>query len=55
MPQHVRVRLKGEFGLNPRPFNHARESSRAKRRAALGGEHERRFWLLLALEPPQGS
>jgi hypothetical protein len=55
MPQHVRMRLKGELSHNPSPFNHARESSRAKRRAALGREHEWRLRLLLALEPPQGA
>jgi len=47
--QHVRMRLKGELGLDPSALNHAREPGRAKRGAALGGEHERRFRLLLTL------
>jgi hypothetical protein len=32
VPQHVRVRLKGELGLPARPFDHAGEASRTKRR-----------------------
>jgi hypothetical protein len=39
----------------PRPFNHARESSRAKGRAALGREYEWRVRLLLTLKAPQGA
>jgi len=45
--QHVWMGLKSELGLGAGPFNHPGESGRTKRRAALGGEHERRFRLLL--------
>ena len=55
MPEHVRMRLKGELGLDPSALNHAREPSRAKRRAALGGERECRFRLLLALKSAQSA
>jgi hypothetical protein len=55
MPQHVRMRLKGELGLNPSALNHAGESSGAKRSATFGGEHERRFRFLLTLKSPQST
>jgi len=53
MPQHVRVDLEAELGLGPGAFHHAGETGRGERRAALAGEHERRLWLLLALEASQ--
>jgi hypothetical protein len=51
--QHMRMRLKAELGLHARGLDHAGEASGAERRAALRGEDERRFRLLLALQPPQ--
>src|ERR1017187_5345248 len=53
MPKHVRVRLEGQLGLPPRPFNHAGEASGAERRSPFRGEHEGRLGPLFALEPPQ--
>jgi hypothetical protein len=55
MSQHVRMRLKGELGLDPSALNHARESSRAKGRTALGREYEWRLRLLLTLKSPQSA
>ena len=53
MPQHVRVCLKRELGLDPCPLDHPREPGSAKGCPTLGGEHKRRLGLLLAFEPPQ--
>jgi len=39
VPQHVRVRLKGELGLPARPFDHAGEASRTKRRPPVRTEN----------------
>ena len=50
MPQHVRVCLEGELGLDPCPLDHAREPGSAEGCPALRGEHEGRLGLLLALE-----
>ena len=55
VPQHVRVRLEAKLASLP-----ARSTMRAKpaggeRCAPLGGEHEGRLRLLLALEPPQSA
>ncbi len=47
------VYFEPNLGLDARALDHAGEASRAERRAALGGEDERRFRLLLALQPPQ--
>src|SRR5262249_18897160 len=51
MPQHVRVRLECELGLDRCPFHHAGEPGSAERCPALRGEHEGRLGLLLTLEP----
>src|SRR5262245_63225012 len=51
MPQHVRVRLECEFGLDRCPFHHAGEPGSAERCPALRGEHEGRLGLLLTLAP----
>src|SRR5262249_61795028 len=55
MPQHVRVRLKAELGLDPCPLHHAGKSGRGERRSSLRGKHKGRFWLLLALQPSERS
>jgi hypothetical protein len=55
MPEHVWMGFEAKLGPGASPVDHAGESSRAKRSATLGGEHERRFRLLLTLESPQGS
>jgi hypothetical protein len=55
VPQHVRVRLEPKSGFGARALDHAGETSRREWSAPLRGEHERRFGLLLALEPPQGT
>jgi hypothetical protein len=51
VPEHVRVRLEDQLGHLSSSLDHSREASSRKRRAALRGEHEGRFRLLLALEP----
>jgi hypothetical protein len=50
----VRVCLKSKLRIDPCPLDHASEPSSTERCPALRGEHERRLWLLLALQPPQG-
>jgi hypothetical protein len=55
VPQHVRVRLEPKSGFGARALDHAGETSRREWSAPLRGEHERRFGLLLALEPTQGT
>ncbi len=52
VPEHVRVSLKAQLGLYPRPLDPARKSSGAKGGATLRREHEGRLRLLLALKPP---
>ena len=47
MPEHVWMGLKAKLRPGAGAFDHARESRRAKGCVALGGEHERRFRLLL--------
>jgi hypothetical protein len=49
MAQHVRMRLEAKLGRFTSALDHAGESGRRERRAALRGEHERRFRVLLAL------
>jgi hypothetical protein len=51
VPEHVRVRLEDQLGHLSSSLDHSREASSRKGRAALRGEHEGRFRLLLALEP----
>ena len=41
VPEHLRVRLEGQLGLPARPFDHAGEASRTKRRSSFRGEYER--------------
>jgi hypothetical protein len=53
MAQHVQMALAPKLGRSARALHHAAEASPGERRATLRGEHERRFWLLFALEPPQ--
>ena len=55
MPQHVGMRLEPKSGFGARALDHAGETSRREWSAPLRGEHERRFGLLLAPEPPQGT
>lgn len=50
MSQHVRVGLEAKLGFDPRPLHHPGKSGRAKRRAALRGEHKGRRRRLLALK-----
>jgi hypothetical protein len=40
MPDHVRVNLKVELGLNARAFDHTGETGGAERRAAFRCEYE---------------
>jgi len=51
--EHVWVRLEAQLRQRSRSLDHAGEPSRRKWRSPLRGEHEWRFGLLLALEPPQ--
>jgi len=53
MPQHVRVSLKAKPSLDPGPLHQAGEPGSGERRPTLRRKYERRFGLLLALEPPQ--
>ena len=46
VPQHVRVHDKLELSSRAQARHHLTEAGRGKRRAALGHEHERRFWAL---------
>ena len=55
VPQHVRVRLEGQLGLDPCPLDHAGEPGGAEGCPAFRREHEGRLRLLLALKPPQGT
>jgi hypothetical protein len=55
VPEHVRVRLKAELGLDTCALDHAGETGSRERRAPLGGEHEGRLGFLFALKPTHGS
>jgi hypothetical protein len=55
MSQHVGVRLERQLGHNACPFDHPGEAGGRKRSVALGRKHERRFRLLLSLQPPKGA
>jgi hypothetical protein len=53
--QHVGVSLETELGSRPSALHKPRKPRCGERCSALGGEHERRFRLLLTLEPAQGA
>ena len=53
--QHVRMHLEVEPGRRAGALHHAGKARGGEWRAALRREHERRRWLLLALEPAQGA
>jgi len=52
VPQHVRMSLEAQLGLDPGTFHKLGKPARAERRSALGREHERQFGVLLALQFP---
>jgi hypothetical protein len=49
MAEHVRMVLKAQLGLAASPLDHAGQPIGAKGCRALRGEHQERFWFLLAL------
>jgi hypothetical protein len=53
--QHVRVSLETELGSRPGTLHKPGKTGRGEWCSALRGEHERRFRLLLTLEPAQGA
>ena len=53
MPEHVRVGLEAKLGRDAQPRHHLAPPRGREGRAALGREHERRWRLLVAFEPPQ--
>ena len=53
VPEHVRVRLEDQLGHLSSSLDHSREASSRKGRAALRGEHEWRFGILLTGQATQ--
>jgi len=53
MTEHVGVGLETELGRVALPGHHLAPARRSEGRAALGREHERGWWLLVAFEPSQ--
>jgi len=53
VPQHVRVGLEPQLGLDARPFHHAGEPGSGERRSPLGGEDKRGLGFLVPLQPPE--
>ena len=53
VPEHVWVGLEAQLGRDAQPRHHLAPPRRREGRAALGRQHERRWRLLVAFEPPQ--